>query len=142
MPTRRATPGHAYWLLKTEPEAYSYADLLGETKTLWDGIRSYAARNHLRAMRPQDEVLIYHSGRERAIVGTAKVVGEPGPDPADPSWSAVLIAAASPLQRPVPLADLRRDPTFAGWALFTQSRLSVVPVSPIHFRAVLRLGRR
>lgn len=120
----------ARWLVKTEPEEYSFYDLQREGRDRWDGVRNFAALKHLRAMRPEDEVMVYHTGNVKAIVGLARVVSEPYPDPeaGDPRWIAVDLEAVRPLPNPVTLAAIKADPAFASWELVRISRLSVMPV--------------
>ncbi|MBK9711380.1 MAG: EVE domain-containing protein [Kouleothrix sp.] len=121
-----------YWLLKTEPEAYAYADLERDQATAWDGVSNNAALIHIRNMRPGDLALIYHTGDERRAVGLAEVTSAPYPDPKldDPKLVVVDVRPLRPLGRPVSLADVKADPAFADFALVRQGRLSVVPVSP------------
>ena len=127
-----------YWLAKSEPGAYSYADLEREGKTEWNGVHNALALQHLRRMRPDDGLLFYHSGAERAVVGVARVAALPHPDPADDrgSWS-VEVRPVRPLRGAVTLAELRGDPALDGLALLRFSRLSVMPVSPGQWRAIL-----
>jgi predicted RNA-binding protein with PUA-like domain len=138
----------AYWLAKTEPEEYSWDELVRKKRGRWDGVRNYVARNHLRAMKVDDLVLFYHSGTGREIVGIARVVREAYPDPtvkdvatADNAWSAVDVAPVKKLARSVTLTEIKADSTFADMLLVRQSRLSVMPVSPAHFRRILKLGQ-
>jgi predicted RNA-binding protein with PUA-like domain len=127
------------WLLKTEPAAYSWADLVREGRTTWDGVKNPVALAHLRAMRPGDQVLIYHTGTERAVVGVARVVSSPAPDPKarNPRLVVVDLEPVRPLRRPVPLAALKADPRFSESPLIRQPRLSVMPVTAAQWRAVL-----
>ena len=120
----------AHWILKTEPSEYSFADLRRDKRTRWEGISNAQALIHLRAMAKGDEVLIYHTGDEKALVGRATVVKGPYPDPAqdDPKRVVVDIAAVAPLARPVSLSAIKADPAFADLGLVRQGRLSVVPV--------------
>lgn len=123
------------WLVKSEPDAYAYADLVTESadagRGTWDGVRNHQAAANLRAMVPGDLVLFYHSVTERAIVGTARVVGAARPDPTDATgkWVAVDLRAEAPWERPVTLGAIEADPRLAGMALVRQSRLSVGPVT-------------
>ncbi len=130
------------WLLKTEPGTYSFDQLARELRTRWDGVRSPAAQIHLRAMRAGDEVLIYHSGEERAVVGVARVATGPHPDPTakDPRLVAVEISHVRRLARPVPLAAIKADARFREFPLVRISRLSVMPVNPAEWRRILELG--
>lgn len=138
----------AYWLLKTEPDVYSYSDLEKAGRDMWDGVRNAAAAKHLRAMRPGDLALVYHTGKERAAVGIAEVVSEPYPDPtADPAsndgrWVAVDVSPRERLPRPVTLAEIKADPAFAGWELVRLPRLSVMPVPPALWQRILEMAGR
>jgi predicted RNA-binding protein with PUA-like domain len=127
-----------YWLLKTEPGDYAYDDLEREGTTRWDGVRNPTALQHIRAMRPGDRCIIYHSGDVRAAVGLAEVTSEPYPDPeaADPRLAVVDLRAAGRLPQPVPLATLKTSPLFATSPLIRISRLSVVPLTDEQFRLV------
>ena len=100
-----------YWLVKSEPEAYSWSDLLKDGKTAWTGVRNYAARNNLRAMKTGDAVFFYHSGGEKSVVGLARAAMEPYPDPtADEGvWSAIDLAPEKTLAKPVTLAAIKAD---------------------------------
>jgi predicted RNA-binding protein with PUA-like domain len=128
----------ARWLAKSEPSVYSYADLVRDRTTEWDGVHNATALIHLRAMRRGDELLFYHSGDERSVVGIARITGAPRPDPKDDrgSWS-VAVAPVRALRGPVPLAVLRAEPALNGFILFRISRLSVMPVSDAQWRAIL-----
>lgn len=120
----------ARWLVKTEPEEYSFQDLQEAGRDVWDGVRNALALKHMRAMNVGDEVLVYHTGKERAIVGVARVVREAYPDPeaGDERWIVVDLEAVRPLARPLPLPEIKEDPAFAQWELVRISRLSVMPV--------------
>jgi predicted RNA-binding protein with PUA-like domain len=131
------------WLVRQEPEEYSFADLRREGRTCWGGVRNFQARNNLRAMVAGDPVLFYHSGKERAVVGLAKVVRAAYPDPSDEGgggWEAVDIAAGRALPRPLPLEEIKRHETLSGIALVRQSRLSVVPLTKEEFDEIVRLA--
>jgi predicted RNA-binding protein with PUA-like domain len=119
----------AYWLVKTEPSTYSFGDLLAERRTAWTGVKNPQAQLHLRAMRRGDGVAVYHTGGEKAVVGTAVVAGAPRPDPTAREGKRVAgdLEPAQPLPSPVPLATLRDARVFAGSPLLLQGRLSVVP---------------
>lgn len=132
----------AHWLVKSEPETYSYADLERDGRTVWDGVRNNAAALHLKGMRQGDEVLVYHSGAAKAVVGVAKVVREAFPDPGDEAgrFVAVELAAVRPLKQPVTLAQLKAEPTLANLAILRQSRLSVAPVSDEDWRTILQMA--
>lgn len=132
----------AYWLVKTEPEAYSWDDFLRDRTTVWDGVRNFQARNHLRAMRTGDHVLFYASVTTKAVLGIASVLREYFPDPTaeEGEWSAVELSLVRPLPRPVTLADIKADPALTDLPLLRQSRLSVMPLSAAHYAKILRLG--
>ncbi len=133
----------AYWLLKSEPTTYSYADLVRDGQTAWTGVRNAQARNNLAAMQVGDDVLIYHSVTEKMVVGLARVVAPAAPDvtaPAGSPWLSVDVAATAPLLSPVSLAAIKADPDLADIGLVRQSRLSVVPLTAAKYRALLTLG--
>ena len=131
-----------FWLLKTEPEAYSYADLERDGSTVWDGVSSNAALKNIRDMRPGDLALIYHSGDERQAVGLAEVTSAPYADPklGDPKLAVVDVKALRRLAKPVTLAEVKADPAFADFALVRQSRLSVVAVTPEQWHRLLAMA--
>lgn len=132
----------ARWLVKTEPDEYSFDDLLRAGRDVWDGVKNNTALIHLRAMRPGDDVFVYHTGKERAVVGLARVASEPYPDPnaADPKLTVVDVAAVGRLERPVTLAEIKADPAFAGWELVRISRLSVMPVPDPLWERILAMS--
>lgn len=134
----------SYWILKTEPSTYSFDDLEREKAAVWDGVRNNLALKHLRQMQPGDEVLIYHTGNEKAAVGLARVASAPYPDPKakDPKLVVVDIKAAGRLPQPVPLSVIKADRAFADFALVRMSRLSVVPATPAQWKRLLKLGGR
>lgn len=132
----------AYWLLKTEPEEYSFDDLMKDGKTEWDGVRNAAAQKHMRSMRPGDRCLIYHTGRQRAIVGEGEAASGPYPDPSDDRYVLVDVKGTRPLPRPVSLAEVKADERFADWELVRISRLSVMPVPPELWRLVMEMAGR
>lgn len=131
----------ACWLLKTEPGVYSFDDLEAAGTGVWDGVRNAQAQRHLRSMAAGDRVLIYHTGRQRAAVGTARVEALPRPDPAAPEFAVVDLAPEARLPRPMSLGELKVDPAFAGSALVRQGRLSVVPLTDAQWDRVLALAR-
>lgn len=133
----------AFWLLKTEPSTYSFADLRREGKARWDGVANPQALANLRAMKAGDRALVYHTGDERAAVGVAEVTREAYPDPAgkDPRLVVVDLQAGPPLASPVTLEALKAEAAFAGSPLLKQGRLSVVPITEAQWRAVERLAR-
>jgi predicted RNA-binding protein with PUA-like domain len=134
------------WLLKTEPETYSWDDLVKDGATSWDKVRNYTARNNLRAMKKGDLCFIYHSVGPREIVGIAEVVKESYPDPtatgdeAKKGWLAVDIKPKRPLNKPVALADIKAHKLLSKMVLVKQSRLSVCPVTPAEEKAILALA--
>jgi predicted RNA-binding protein with PUA-like domain len=132
-----------YWLVKQEPETYSWEDFRREKGTAWTGVRSFPARKNLRAMAVGDEVLFYHSGGERAVVGLAKVRKAAYPDPtAEPGedWASVDLAPVRALEKPVPLAIIKSTASLQNIALVRQSRLSVMPLEAEEFREILKLA--
>src|SRR5688572_1226029 len=132
----------AYWLVKSEPSVYSFEQLQKDKETTWDGIRNYAARLHLRAMKKNDEVFYYHSNEGLAIVGIAKVAKEAYTDPTaeDDTWSAVDIKAYKSLKQPVTLDVIKKDKRLSNMALVRIGRLSVQPVTEEEWKAVLELA--
>ncbi len=132
------------WLLKTEPSAYSYDDLEREGRARWDGVTNPVALRNLRAMKAGDRVLVYHTGSEKAVVGTAEVVREAYPDPRYKGGVFVVvdIEPRGRLARPVALAEIKAMPEFAESPLVRQGRLSVVPIGPGQWKALEERGRR
>ncbi|HEV2751257.1 MAG TPA: EVE domain-containing protein [Gemmatimonadales bacterium] len=133
-----------YWIVKTEPSTYSYDDLERQKTAVWDGVKNNLALKHLRAMKPGDQVLVYHTGDEKAVVGVAEVVSQPYPDPKqkDPKLTVVELRAEGRLPRPVPLAEIKKDRAFADLGLVRIGRLSVMPASGDQFTRLLKLGGR
>jgi predicted RNA-binding protein with PUA-like domain len=132
-----------FWLVKTEPSSYSWADFSNDEGTSWTGVRNYTARNNLREMHKGDEVLFYHSGEDKAVVGIAKVVREAYPDKTaqEGEWSAVDLAPTKALSQPITLRAIKENPRLKKIQLVRQSRLSVVPLSATDFQAILRMGK-
>lgn len=130
----------AYWLMKSEPNVYSWADLVRDGGTEWDGVRNNAARLHLRAMKAGDEAFFYHSGEERAVVGIMKIAGLGQPDGEDGAWVKVPVAPVRPLARPVALKEIKAEPALAKLELIRQSRLSVSPVREEEWALVLKMA--
>ena len=128
----------AYWLLKSEPDEWSWDQQVAEGRggAEWTGIRNFSARNHLRAMKKGEQAFFYHTGKERAIVGIVRVVGEAHPDSTDAAWSAVDVAAVKKLPAPVTLDDIKADQRLKGMALVRLARLSVQPVSDAEWRII------
>ncbi len=130
----------AYWLMKSEPASYSWDDLVRDGGTEWDGVRNNAARLHLRAMKPGDEVFFYASMTDKAVIGIMRVTGEGQPDGADGSWVKVPVEPVRTLARPVTLAAIKAEPRLATMELIRQSRLSVAPVRDEEWRAILEMA--
>ncbi len=127
-------------MLKTEPSEYGYPDLARDRGTRWEGVSNPVALKHLRAMREGDDALIYHTGKEKALVGLARVVGAPYPDPGNPKLVVVDVAPVEPLPRAVTLAEIKNEPAFADLGLVRVPRLSVVPVEPAQWRRMLAMA--
>jgi predicted RNA-binding protein with PUA-like domain len=132
----------SYWLLKSEPDVYSFDQLLAEGETVWNGVRNNAARLHLRAMKEGDEALFYHSNIGKEAVGLCRISREAYPDPTDASgqWVAVSVQPVRKLARPVTLAEMKAEPGLAEFQLIRQSRLSVVPVRDEEWALILRMA--
>lgn len=130
------------WLMKSEPTKYSYADLVRDMRTNWDGVRNNQAALYLKAMKVGEEAFIYHSQVDLAVVGVAKITREAFPDVTDPTarFVAVEIAPVRELKRPVPLAELKANPKLSGMAMFRQFRLSVSPVTDDEWAVILGLA--
>ena len=133
-----------YWLVKQEPGSYSWSDFQRERGTSWTGVRNYTARNILRKMAKGDQVLFYHSGDEKGVVGIAKVTRTAYPDPTakEGDWSTVDLAAVKPLARPVTLREIKANSRLKGILLVRQSRLSVMPLAEPEFREIVNMGGR
>jgi predicted RNA-binding protein with PUA-like domain len=131
-----------YWLVKSEPDAFSWDQQVRNKVEPWTGVRNHAARNNLRAMRHGDQAFFYHSNTGKQIAGIVTVVREAYPDPTAPSgdWVAVDMQAHAPMPLPVTLAAMKADPALDGFALLRLPRLSVVPVGAIHWRHICKLG--
>ena len=130
----------AYWLMKSEPGSYGWADLVRDGSAEWDGVRNPAARLHLKAMAAGDEAFFYHSGADKAAVGIMRISRAAAPDPKNSNWVSVAVEPVRPLPRPVPLATMKADRRLAGMAMLRQSRLSVSPVGPAEWAAILELA--
>ncbi len=132
-----------HWLVKSEPETYSWDDFVRDKKTDWTGVRNYAARLHLKAMAAGDEVYFYHSGESKSIVGLAKVTKTAFPDKTadEDGWVAVELAAVKPLAKPVTLAQVKAEPALKDMKLVRESRLSVSPVKPAEFALIMKLAK-
>lgn len=129
-----------YWLMKTEPETFSWDDLVRGKKTSWDGVRNFQARTHLKNIKKGDEVFFYHTGDEKAVVGIAKVTKEQYPDPTDNAWVAVEIVPVKKLKKPVTLAQIKSDRRLSDMVLVKASRLSVQPVKSEEFDLIVALS--
>ena|SRR5690625_4754911 len=131
-----------YWLVKQEPEDYSWDDFVRDGKTVWDGVRNYQARNNLRNMKTGDRVFFYHSVKSREIVGIAEVIREAFQDPTtdDERWLAVELKPVEPMSNPVSLDQVKKDPSLKEIPLVRQSRLSVMPLEKPVFDRILELG--
>src|SRR5882762_1201667 len=140
---RESKPRSQYWLVKQEPEAYSWDDLVRERGTEWTGVRNFQARNNLRQMKVGDRVLFYHSGEQKAVVGIAQVAKAAYPDPTadEAQWVAVNIKPLKPLGAPVPLTTIKTEPKLANMLLVRQSRLSVMPVTKEEFETIVAQGK-
>jgi len=132
----------AYWLVKSEPSAYSWDDLIKEKQTCWSGVRNYAARIHLKAMKKSDEVLFYHSNEGTEIAGIAKVAKEFYQDPTtnDEAWVAVDLKPLKKLKKPVSLAQVKADKRLVDMALVRLGRLSVQPVTDKEWNIIMELA--
>jgi predicted RNA-binding protein with PUA-like domain len=131
-----------YWLVKSEPETYPWTQFLKDGKTAWTGVRNFAARNHLRAMKRGDLVFFYHSGEEKSVVGLARVQKEFYPDPTakEGDWSCVDLISVKTLTKPVMLAQIKAGKFFLEMPLVKQSRLSVSPMTEAQFTRLLKLS--
>jgi predicted RNA-binding protein with PUA-like domain len=130
------------WLTKSEPTVYAFADLQRDGRTRWDGIRNPFARDNLRKMKAGDEVLYYHTGKEKAVVGLARVAREAYPEETDPEWLCVDLEPVRPLPRAVTLAEIKADKKLAKMTLTKNPRLSVQPVQPAERDRVLDLAAK
>jgi len=131
-----------FWLVKQEPSSYSWSDFVAEGETAWTGVRNYTARNNLRKMRNGDEVLFYHSGEEKAVVGIARVTRLAYPDTTakEGDWSAVDLAPIKSLIQPVTLRQIKNEPRLRQIPLVRQSRLSVMPLGKAEFGEIVKMN--
>lgn len=136
-----------YWLMKTEPETFSFEDLVKDGKTMWDGVRNFQARNHMKSMKKGDQVLIYHSVSDKALVGIAEVSKEHYPDPTfkpapgkNNDWVVVDLVPVKKLKRAITLAEIKDTPALAELALVRQGRLSVMPLEKKHFDLLVKMS--
>ena len=132
----------SFWLVKQEPSSYSWSDFVGDGKTSWTGVRNFTARNNLRKMQSGDQVLFYHTGEEKAVIGIAKVMRAAYADPTakEGDWSTVDLAAVKPLARPVTLGEIKSNPRLKTILLVRQSRLSVMPLAESDFREIVNMA--
>jgi predicted RNA-binding protein with PUA-like domain len=130
-----------YWLVKSEPSVYSWEKFVKDKKTVWDGVRNYAARLHLRAMQKDDQVFFYHSNEGMCIVGIAKVVKAGYPDPKDEEWTVVDLAPLEALRIPVSLADIKKEKKLATIPLIRIGRLSVMPITKEEHDIIMRMAK-
>ena len=133
-----------YWLVKSEPETYSWDTFVQLGKDRWDGVRNYQARNNLKLMKVGDEVLFYHSGKEKQVVGLARVIKEFYPDPTidDDRWVVVDLQPVRRLKLPVTLGGIKLEKALEGFALIKNSRLSVMPVAKNHFHLIIEKSQQ
>jgi predicted RNA-binding protein with PUA-like domain len=131
-----------FWLVKQEPSSYSWSDFVAEGKTAWTGVRNYTARNNLRKMKKGDEVLFYHSGEEKAVVGIARVTRPTYPDTTakEGDWSAVDLAPIKSLRQSVTLRQIKNEPRLKQIPLVRQSRLSVMPLGKAEFGEIIKMS--
>lgn len=132
-----------YWLMKSEPDVFSYADLVKTGKAEWDGVRNHAAQLHMKAMRKGDLAFFYHSNIGVEAVGIMEIVEEAAPDSTDETgkWIAVHVAPHKKLDRPVTLKTMKADPALADMVMLRQSRLSVAPLTPQQFEHIVALSK-
>ncbi len=132
----------AYWLIKSEPSAYSWDQLVKDKKTSWTGVRNFQAQINLKAMKVGDRAFFYHSGEGKEIVGIAEVVKTAYPDATDKEGKSVTVdfKAIEPVKKPVTLAEIKADPKFKEMKLVRQSRLSVSPVSDEHWKLLMKMA--
>ena len=135
-----APAAHGHWLVKSEPDSFSWDQQVANGVEPWTGVRSHQARRNLQAMRVGDRAFFYHSNVGREIVGIVEVVREAYPEPGAPPWVAVDMRAVGPVPRPVTLAAMKADAALAGFLLVRQGRLSVVPVAPDEWKHVAGLA--
>ena len=131
-----------YWLVKSDPDTYGWSELLRDGKTSWDGVRNFKARNFIRAMKPGDLALFYHSGDEKSVVGAAKIMSEAYPDKTaeEDGWSAVDVGPAWTLKSPVTLSAIKANPALVKTLLVREGRLSVMPLEKAEFDLIVSLG--
>jgi len=129
-----------YWLLRSEPDAYSWDDLARDEGTEWNGVRNYTARNFLKEMQPGDQALFYHSNTEKAVVGIMEITRAWQPDGDDGKWASVAVKPVRKLDKPVTLEAIKAEPKLAALEMLRQSRLSVTPVRDAEWAQLLAMG--
>ena len=131
-----------YWLVKSDPDTYGWDEMVSDQTTFWDGVRNYAARNHMRNMKKGDQVLFYHSQTDKEVVGITKVSKEAYQDPTtdDERWSAVDLSVVKALKKPVSLAQIKAEKKLSSIALVRQGRLSVMPLKKEEFDLIVEMG--
>jgi len=141
-PAKAASKTSGLWMVKQEPETYSWDDFVRDGKTDWTVVRNFQARNNLRNMKVGDRVLFYHSGTGKCVVGIAEVAKAAYPDPTanDPQWVAVDLKPLKPLKGEVPLAAIRYNPKLSNLPLIRQSQLSVMPLTKDEFDVIVKMG--
>jgi predicted RNA-binding protein with PUA-like domain len=130
----------AYWVLRSEPDAYGWDDLVRDGATEWNGVRNYTARNFLKEMQPGDQALFYHSNTEKTAVGIMEVARSWQPDGDDGKWASVAVKPVRPLAHPVTLAAIKAEPKLAELMMLKQSRLSVSKVEPDEWKLLLKMS--
>jgi predicted RNA-binding protein with PUA-like domain len=132
-----------YWLMKSEPDVFSFDDLIAKGKEHWDGVRNYTARNNMRAMKKGDKALFYHSNIDKAVVGIMKIVTEAYQDPTtdEPQWVCVDVSPVQKLKHPVSLAAIKANPALSEMKIIKQSRLSVIDITKEEFEEILRMSK-
>lgn len=130
-----------YWILRSEPDAYSWEDLVRDGATEWNGVRNYTARNFLKEMQPGDRALFYHSNTEKAAVGVMEITRAWQPDGDDGKWASVAVKPVEKLAKPVTLAEIKAEPRLAHLEMVRQSRLSVTPVRDTEWAVLLEMGQ-
>jgi predicted RNA-binding protein with PUA-like domain len=131
-----------YWLVKSEPDVYSWEDLLKDKSTVWDGVRNFQARNNLKAMKKGDLAFFYYSNEGKAIIAIAEISKEAFPDPKDPNWVAVELKPKKKLKSAITLSAIKADKALSGMVLINNSRLSVQPVKPEEFDYIVSLSEK
>lgn len=129
-----------YWLVKTEPDTFSWDNFVKDKKTTWDGVRNFQARSNMKSMKKGDSVFFYHTGDEKSIVGLAKVASDPFPEPKEPDWIVVDLIPDKKLKKPVALSQIKSDKRLSDMVLVRASRLSVQPVKDAEYQIILELS--